>query len=263
MIIIGHRGAAGLAPEHTFASWDRALLDGADYIEQDLQMTADGVLIVMHDDSLDRTARGPGCRGYVREKPWSAIRDCDVGSWFNQARPHLASPDFARQRIPTLDAVLQRYRRRARFYIETKNPAAAPGMEHELIRLLRLHDLTPRDSADRSVVIQSFSDRSLRLIHELEPRLPLVRLFHRRPIRGSLRRQLASAAGWAWGIGPQKDDADARLLADAHDLGLVVHPWTVNDPLDLDRLLTLGVDGVFTDYPARAAAARGRFSRQE
>ena len=258
MIIIGHRGASGLAPEHTFASWDRALEDGADYIEQDLQMTADGVLIVMHDDSLNRTARGSGCRGRVRERTWEEIRHCDVGSWFNEAHPEHARPEYAGQPVPSLDSVFERYGDRARFYIETKNPDAAPGMEEELIRLLRHHGLMPRDPADNRVIVQSFSDRSLKHIRQLEPLLPLVQLFPGREFGWTIRRKLKHVATYATGIGPHKGDVGARLVAAAHALDLVVHPWTVNDPADLERLLGLGVDGVFTDFPSRAARAAGR-----
>jgi glycerophosphoryl diester phosphodiesterase len=262
MIVIGHRGAAGLAPEHTFASWDLALEAGADYLEQDLQMTADGVLIVLHDDSLDRTAHGPACRGEIRQRTWDEIRECDVGTWFNEAHPERARPEFAGQRIPTLDAVLQRYKDRARFYIETKDPDAAPGMEDELIRLLRRHDLLPLRHGDDRVIIQSFSDSSLLRIHRLEPELPLVLLFGRHMFGGSIRRRLQRTAAWATGIGPQKDRVDRKLLDAAHALGLVVHPWTVNEPADLERLLTLGVDGVFTDFPDRAISIRGRSPQQ-
>jgi glycerophosphoryl diester phosphodiesterase len=254
MIIIGHRGASGVAPEHTFASWDRALEDGADYLEQDLQLTADGVLIVLHDDTLDRTARGTGCTGAVRDRTWSEIRDCDVGSWFNDAFPERARPEYAGLHIPTLDAVFERYHGAARFYIETKKPESAPGMEEELIRLLRLHDLLPRHAGDERVIIQSFSTRSLEKIHELAPLLPLVRLFHALEIGWTIRRQLEPLASWVRGIGPHRDDVDAKLLREAHALGLVVHAWTVNQPSDLDRLVTLGVDGVFTDFPALARA---------
>ncbi|MGD8278669.1 MAG: glycerophosphodiester phosphodiesterase [Gemmatimonadota bacterium] len=260
MIIIGHRGAAGLAPEHTFASWDLALEAGADYLEQDLQLTADGVLIVMHDDSLDRTARGSGCRGPVRERAWAEIRECDVGSWFNEAHPERARPEYTAQRIPSLDAVLERYAGRGRFYIETKNPDAAPGMEAALVRLLGAHDLLPREPGDGRVIIQSFSERSLLRVRDLEPRLPLVLLLGRHEIGWTIRRKLRRIAGWATGIGPGMGDVDRKLLAAAHALGLVVHPWTVNDPADLERLASLGVDGVFTDFPDRAAALRRRRS---
>src|SRR4029078_9787698 len=86
---IGHRGASGYAPEHTIASYDLALALGADYIEQDLQLTKDGVLVVLHDPTLDRTARGEAanCTGLVIEKTLAQVKTCDVGSWFNDAFP--------------------------------------------------------------------------------------------------------------------------------------------------------------------------------
>ena len=84
---IGHRGASGYAPEHTFAAYDLALEQGADYIEIDLQMTADGVLVALHDKTLNRTADAPEgvperyCRGLVSEKTLEQIKMCEVGSW--------------------------------------------------------------------------------------------------------------------------------------------------------------------------------------
>ena len=107
---VGHRGASGLAPEHTIASYDLALKLGADYIEQDLQMTSDGVLVVLHDQTLDRTARGPAanCQGPVAMKTLAQVKTCDVGSWFNEAHPELARKAYVRQRVPTLEEVLNR-----------------------------------------------------------------------------------------------------------------------------------------------------------
>jgi len=258
MIIIGHRGAAGHAPEHTFASWDLALEMGADYLEQDLQMTADGHLIVMHDDTLDRTTRGAGCRGRVIERTLAQLADCDAGTWFNDSLPDRARPQFATLRIPTLDAVLARYRDRARFYIETKNPEDAPGMEEALIATLAMHDLLPRQPGDTRVIIQSFSTASLRKVHALDSRLPLIQLFRTRETSASTRSKLDALAGLAHGIGPQFRDVDERLVADAHAKGLIIHPYTVNEPSDMRALITLGVDGMFTDYPDRLAAALGR-----
>lgn len=250
MIVIAHRGASGYAPEHTFAAWDLALEMKADYLEQDLQMTADGVLVVLHDDSLGRTTGGR-CRGDVRDSTLAEIAGCDVGSWFNDAHPDRARPDFASLRIPTLDAVFDRYRGRARFYIETKNPRAAPGMEEELLRLLRRYDLIGSADAIPTVIVQSFSGASLRKLHALEPSLPLVRLFGRHHTGFTLRRQLRGLAGWAFGIGPSRADVDEKLLGSAHTNGLVVHPWTVNDPHELRHFEEIGVDGVFTDFPDR------------
>src|SRR4028119_1977971 len=106
---VGHRGASGYAPEHTIPAYDLALKMGADYIEQDLQLTKDGVLVVLHDETLDRTARptaesAPGdCTGLVREKTLAQIKTCDVGSWFNEAYPQYARPEYVGLKIPTLE----------------------------------------------------------------------------------------------------------------------------------------------------------------
>ena len=128
--VIAHRGASAYAPEHTFAAYDLALEEGADYIEQDIQLTADGELVVLHDDALDRTARGPSdsCTGSVRTKTLAQVRQCDMGSWFNEANPALANPLFADERILTLREVFERYESTVRYYIETKGPEEQPGL---------------------------------------------------------------------------------------------------------------------------------------
>src|ERR687890_120249 len=139
---IGHRGASGYAPEHTFASYDLALEQGADYIEIDLQMTADGVLVAMHDKTLNRTADAPEgvpeqyCRGLVSNKTLEQIKMCDVGSWFNEAYPEYANEDYVGLQIPTLEEIFLKYGTSVNYYIETKNPDAAPGMEDELLSLM-------------------------------------------------------------------------------------------------------------------------------
>jgi len=254
MLIIAHRGASGHAPEHTFSAWDLALEMGADYLEQDLQMTADGVLIVLHDETLDRTGRG--CRGRVRDLIFEQIAGCNVGSWFNQAFPERARPEFDRERVPTLDAVLNRYKDRSRFYIETKQPEEAPGMESELLRVLDACDLRPSSSADTRVIVQSFSSESLALLHTLEPRLFLVKLFHRIQRGRLLMRLLRTVATFARGVGPSFRTVTPGIVDAAHDLGLVVHPYTINEPADMQRMAEMGVDGMFTDFPDRLARLR-------
>ncbi|HEX6309340.1 MAG TPA: glycerophosphodiester phosphodiesterase [Longimicrobiales bacterium] len=256
MLVIGHRGASGYAPEHTFASYDLALEQGADFIEQDLQMTSDGVLVVLHDDTLDRTTGG-GCRGRVIDHPLARVQACDAGSWFNTAYPLRARPGYAGARIPTLDEVFARYADRASFYIETKNPEEAPGMEEALLALLDRYDLRAAAARDWRVLIQSFSERSLRLIHELDPSLPLIQLLHARPetprtIEGRLHR----IAEYAVGIGPSWRDVDAALMSAARRTCLEVHPYTVNDPELMAGLADIGVTGMFTDVPDVLLAQR-------
>jgi len=251
-IVIAHRGASAYAPEHTFASWDLALEMGADYLEHDLQMTADGELVLLHDDTLDRTARGPAedCTGAVNNKTMEQLLHCEVGSWFNDAHPEVADARFATQRIPTLRGVLERYAGRARFYIETKEPEEAPGMEEALVALLEEFELLDTtDGADRlpTIILQSFSPESLLKLRALAPRATLIQLTPRRMTSWGIRRRMADIAGYANGIGPHHQRVGPALVGAAHAAGLLVHPYTVNDTSKMRSLLALGVDGMFSD----------------
>jgi len=260
---IGHRGASGYAPEHTFASYDLALEMGADYIEQDLQITSDGVLVVMHDKTLNRTATAPEgvpnryCRGLVSKKTLEQIKQCDVGSWFNEAYPEYANPDYVGLQIPTLEEVFQRYGTDVNYYIETKNPKAAPGMEEELLRLMDKYGLTdPAVVENWQVLIQSFSSDSLMKIHEMNSSLPLIQLYFAGSSK-AIQRDLDSASTYAVGIGPYKKDVDADLISAAHERCLAVHPYTVNETAEMEDLVALGVDGMFTNFPDRLDAVLG------
>lgn len=249
-VVIAHRGFSAAAPEHTFAAWDLALEAGADYLEQDLQMTADDVLVVLHDDTLDRTARGEGCSGPVRERTLDQLGACEVGSWFNERWPDRARPEYAGLSIPTLRQVLARYAGRARFYIETKNPADAPGMEQALVALLDEFGLLDRD-ADRlpAVIVQSFSPESLLTLGQIAPDLPRVQLLSDDYDAARTLELLPRIAFFAQGIGPWHGNVDAALMAAATARGLLVHPYTVNEDTRMAELLEIGVDGMFTDRP--------------
>jgi glycerophosphoryl diester phosphodiesterase len=254
-INVGHRGASGRAPEHTLYAYDLALSLGADYIEQDLQLTKDGVLVVLHDATLNRTASGPAqnCTGLVIEKTLAQLKTCEVGRWFNRTYPQYARPEYVGLRIPTLEEVFQRYGTTASYYIETKNPEAAPGMEEALLSLIDKYVLRDRAIARRQVLIQSFSPASLQKIHALEPRLPLVQLLATRVDSAAY----ASIARYAVGIGPNKGLVTPLMVAAAHAQCLDVHPYTVNDAAEMRALLDRGVDGMFTNFPERLDAVLG------
>jgi glycerophosphoryl diester phosphodiesterase len=251
---IGHRGASAYAPEHTFASYDLAIEQGADYIEIDLQMTADGVLVAMHDKTLNRTADAPEgvperyCRGLVSKKTLEQIKMCDVGSWFG--------PEYAGEKIPTLEEIFQRYGTSVNYYIETKNPEAAPGMEEELLRLMDEYGLTEPAEENWQVLIQSFSAESLMKIHEMNPDLPLIQLYWAGTSK-SIQRDLDAVSEYAVGIGPYKKDVDAALVEAAHEHCLAVHPYTVNTVEEMEALIALGVDGMFTNNPDLLDAVLG------
>jgi glycerophosphoryl diester phosphodiesterase len=249
---IGHRGASAYAPEHNFAAYDLALDQGADYIEIDLQMTADGVLVALHDKTLNRTADAPEgvperyCRGLVSKKTLEQIKMCDAGSWFGPEYAGLEEP----LRIPTLEEIFQRYGTSVNYYIETKNPDAAPGMEEELLRLLGEYGLIPdpAETENWQVLIQSFSAESLQKIHDLNDSLPLIQLFSSTET-SPIQRDLDAVSEYAVGIGPYKKDVDAALVEAAHEHCLAVHPYTVNTVEEMEALIALGVDGMFTNNP--------------
>ena len=261
---IGHRGASGYAPEHTIPAYDLALEQGADYIEIDLQMTADGVLVAMHDDTLDRTATAPEgvpkrfCSGPLIKRTLEQIKMCDAGSWFNEAYPQYASDEYVGLQIPTLEEIFQRYGTSVNYYIETKNPEAAPGMEEELLRLMEEYGLIKPAAQDWQVLIQSFSAESLMKIHEMNSSLPLIQLYSSTETSESIQASLGEVSTYAVGIGPSQSDVDAALVEAAHALCLDVHPYTVNETSDMEALIALGVDGMFTNFPDRLEELLGK-----
>ena len=261
--IIGHRGASGLAPEHTLASYDLALRLGAAYIEQDLQRTKDGVLLILHDTTLDRTMRGPlaSCSGRVADHTIDEVRRCDAGSWFNAHAPERARREYARARIVTLEDLFARYRDSVRYYIETKNPEDAPGMERELVAMMDRFRLREPAAREGRVLIQSFSARSLRTVRAIDARLPLIQLMERVPSGADLGALFDSVATYAQGVGPNRLDVDDAFIATAHARCLVVHPYTVNLEDDMRRLARAGVDGMFTDYADRLRGVLAQLGR--
>ena len=256
---VGHRGASGSAPEHTIASYDLALKRGADYIEQDLQLTSDGVLVAMHDETLDRTARGPAenCTGKVSDHTVAQIKTCDVGRWFNEAHPEAARPEYVGLRIPTLEEVFRRYGRKVNYYIETKSPESSDHMEERLLELLDEYELRAPSAARWQVLIQSFSPPSLIKMHQLDPSLPLIQLL---PGGTSATNPalLPAIEQYAVGVGPTAASVDAAMVDAAHARCLSVHPYTVNDPAEMQRLIDAGVDGMFTNFPEQLDALLGK-----
>ncbi len=259
---IGHRGTAGLAPEHTTASYDLALKLGADYIEQDLRMTKDGVLVVIHDEDLDRTTRGPAknCTGPVSDKTLAQIKTCDVGSFFNERYPEYARDEYAGLKIPTLEEVFKRYGTETNYYIETRSSEAPPGnpgvddssgMEEALLRLMDQYGLREPAADSWRVLIQSFVPASLAEIHAQDPSLPLVQLYSDEETSETIQADLESAQAYAIGVGPSQDDVDSGLIEAAHAQCLAMHPYTFEEKSDMRDLVDLGVDGMFTNFPDR------------
>ena len=246
--VIAHRGASGHAPEHTLAAYELAVELGADYLEQDVGMTKDGVLVCLHDATLDRTARGDAasCSGALRDKTLAQIKTCDVGSWFNEANPELARPEYAGLSIPTLAEVFERFGTEASYYIETKTLGGSTPMEPELYRLIDEHGLREAAVLHRGVVIQSFDATSLQRMRDTDAELPLVQLLLVAPDDAAL-----DALDPLFGIAPPAATTTEDLIGKAHARQLAVHAYTVNDAAELEQLAARCVDGMFTNFPDR------------
>ncbi|HEX8105704.1 MAG TPA: glycerophosphodiester phosphodiesterase family protein, partial [Solirubrobacteraceae bacterium] len=224
--VVAHRGASAYAPEHTFAAYDLALSLGADALELDLRTTADGELVVLHDQTLARTAGDP-----------RTIAELD--------RAGLAALDPAVRPLP-LDAVLERYGDATRYLLEMKDPH--PLMERRLVDALVRHRLRER------VEVMSFKRAGLRRLGRLDPSIALSPLYFA-PLATVLLPQIGRAARYATAIGVHRHAADPALVAAAHARGLRIRAYTVNDAGELARLAALGFDGLITDAPDRARAA--------
>jgi glycerophosphoryl diester phosphodiesterase len=224
--IVGHRGASGENPENTLISFDRALEQGADALELDVRITADGVPVVIHDATVDRTTSGSGS---VSAHPLDLLRSLDAGQG---------------QRVPLLSEVLERYAETP-LIIEIKEEAAA---------IPTLDALTRAGAAGR-VIVGSF-------VHAALQAFPPV-AFHRSASRrettafwlaSRLRFSFRARTFRAFAV-PERHGrltvVDAHFMRAARKGAIPVHVWTVDDPQDARRLRALGVAGIITNFPAR------------
>lgn len=223
--LIGHRGASGYEDEHTIKSYELAVQQGADYIEMDLQLTKDNKLICMHDATVNRTTTGTGTIANMTLAQIKALKTTNG------------------EQIPTLEEVVSHFGKSVNYYIETKSPFNI-NMDQELLRILQNAGLIGIGSKRKQVIIQSFADDSLKNIRNQYSDIFLVRLS-----KTFTQSDIDTSALIADGMGPNFTNVTKALVDNAHAKGLVVHPWTVNTVADMDKAVSYGVDGFFTNYP--------------
>jgi glycerophosphoryl diester phosphodiesterase len=234
---IAHRGASGHAPENTFAAFDKAMEMKADYFELDVQMSKDGHLVVIHDTIVDRTTDGTG---EVKDLTLQELKRLDAGKWYG--------PEFAGERIPTLEEVLDRYRGKIGILIEIKEPDLYPGIEEKVAEALKERNMhRPKGG---KVIVQSFGHDTTRNFHRILPSVPVgVLLSHADYPDGVTDEKLASFADYADYVNPSQLLVDEDLVRRIHTLGLQITPYTIRTQEDADRMITAGVDGFITDFP--------------
>ena len=240
-VVFAHRGASAYAPENTLSSFKLALAQGAQAVELDVKLSADGEVVVFHDPVLDRTTDG---RGRLSERTFADLRSLDAGSFFSE--------EFRGERIPSLAEVLDAIGWKALINVELTNYATPRDALVEKVCML-----VKRRALEGSIIFSSFLASNLTKAARLLPDVP---------------RGLLALGGWpgAWArsfgfnfgdyaaLHPHLYDVSPRQVRRVHRLKRRVHVWTVNGPQDILRLRDWNVDGVFTDDPELALRTLGR-----
>lgn len=239
-VVIAHRGDSAHAPENTLSAFRMAAEKGAQAIEFDVKLSADGHVIVIHDQTVDRTTDG---RGEVRTLSLAALRDLQAEARF---KGH-----FPGERLPTLDEVFETVGQRLHMNVELTN-YATPGddLVAKVVEVIRRHRMQDR------VLFSSFFPGNLRKARALLPEVP---------------RGLLAWAGWMgwpartlgwrgdlYALHPHLSSVTPALLSQLHRAGKRLQVWTVNAEADMNHLIRLGVDGIFTDDPALLLGLVGR-----
>lgn len=232
---VAHRGASGYAPENTMAAFDRAFEMKADFIEIDVQMSADGEVVAIHDLMIDRTTDGTG---RVDNFTLEELRQLDAGSWFG--------PEFAGEQIPTFDEILDAYRGKIGILIEIKEPSAHPGIEDAVAEALAERNMDKPNNG--KIIVQSFDHGSVAYFNSLLPNVPTGVLVGNLT-DGISDAALAQFATYADYFNPNHRMVDEALVDRIHAHGLKIAPYTINDQTRVNELINDGVDGVISDFP--------------
>lgn len=231
---IAHRGATGYAPENTIAAFDKAIEMKADYIEMDIQRTKDGELVIIHDTSVDRTTDGTG---YIKDLTSNQLRDLDAGSW--------KGDEFAGEKIPTFDEILDKYHGKIGILLELKAPELYPGIEESIAQELKDRNLDKPQN--EKMIIQSFNFESMKKMNTLLPNVPIGVLTgskaHTTP------QALEEFSSYADYFNPSYGLITEDLVNQVHSQGMKISSWTVRSQESADFLLEMKVDGIITDYP--------------
>ncbi len=234
-LVLAHRGYSGRYPENTMLAFRKAVELGCDGIETDVQLTKDGVPVLLHDETLDRTTTGSG---YVKDLLLGELQDLDAGSWLGA--------EFAGQRVPTLEELLA-FASEAGIMVNLE-------LKNSIIHYERLEELTysliARYGLGDKAIVSSFDHYSLRACKALDPVIKTGALYWDclyEPY--AYVRSLGADA-----LHPEYHSLTAEIVERSHALGLAVNAYTVDDPADIATVKALGVDGIITDYPERAMA---------
>lgn len=240
-LVTAHRGASGYAPENTISAVRKALEIGVDRVEVDVQQTADGVVVCLHDKTLNRTTSG---EGKVKNYTWSELQNVTANRDFEM--------EFPDEKIPTLEEVFKLMDGETQFVIEIKaGRSTYPEIEDNVVQLVKKYD------AEKWALVHSFNDRVLEYLDDNYPEIRLQKLFVSKPswlpLMLDFRLHFAALSDYSYveGFGVSKGAVSQYLVDRIHQLNQVIHVWTVNSEDDIDQMLDYGVDGIISNYPDR------------
>jgi glycerophosphoryl diester phosphodiesterase len=236
---IAHRGASAECPENTMAAFRRAIEQSADMIECDLQLTADGHVVVCHDWTVDRTTNGSG---RVSDLTLDEIRSLDAGSWRGER--------FAGEQVPTLEELLELALPHTQLNLELKCRAGADAAHR--LAMGALASVSQWNGLD-SVIFSSFDAVTLEAVRDVSPYAQIGILWSVPPFdfAWEVAREMGAIA-----LHPAAESVRPEIVDRAHDHGLAVYAWTVNELPHMVDLVRAGVDGLFSDLPGRMLEAR-------
>ncbi|QTG81375.1 glycerophosphodiester phosphodiesterase family protein [Arthrobacter crystallopoietes] len=245
-LLIGHRGAAGTAPENTVAAFKDGRASGADFFEIDVQLSADGVPFLFHDDTPARTTNVEGvfpdrAHDPITSFTWAELQQLDAGAYFGE--------EFAGERIPHLDDAARVATIETGVYIEIKSPKNSPGIEQLVAEELRTDKKWQKLVAADKIQVLSFDEASNRTFASIAPEIELQQLSSTVP--GS--ETLAQWAEYADSVGTNYRTLTAQNVADVKAAGLVIGVYTANSPEAVQHSIDLGVDAVTGDFPIQTA----------
>ncbi|WP_245795717.1 glycerophosphodiester phosphodiesterase [Actinacidiphila alni] len=257
--VVAHRGASADVPEHTLAAYRKAIEDGADALDCDVRLSADGELVCVHDRRVDRTSDG---RGPVSGMTLAQLSELDFGSWKDRGKDRGKDEDGGERGILTLHRLLELVAdtdRRVELAIETKHPTRWSGqVERRLLDLLRHFGLDrPAPGEAARVRVMSFSPRALRRVRLAAPAVPTVFLLRHLLLPRRAGGRLPAGVGIA-GPSMRIVRADPGYVARLRHAGHRVHVWTVDEPADVDLCVRLGVDSIITNRPGAVLSQLGR-----
>lgn len=230
-LMIAHRGASAIEPEHTLSSYEHAIKDRADFIEIDLRQTKDGKLVAIHDKDVERTTNG---KGKVKNLTLSQLKRLDAGKG---------------QKILTLEEIISKFGQSTKYYIETReDDNGRLVMEKQLVDILNKYHLISGDKA----VVQSFSDKSLKKVHSINKDIPLTRLLRDDEVRHLNTDTLKKIKTYASSVGSNGKLVNGAIVRKIHEESLQIHVFFDADSEKklTEKMLQFKVDGLFTNDPA-------------